>query len=223
MSEGSIYTVRRAPADFVPQADWDSEEWRGVPEARITCFPWDENGHRPDVAARLQYTPDYVYVIFRVQDRYVRSVETRTNGRVCADACVEFFFSPAPGRCPDYFNIETNCGGVALFAVQEARGVNPRSIAPEDVAQLQVAHSMPAVVDPEVEGPLTWVNAWRIQLELLERYSSVDRPAPGVQWRANFYKCAETNSHPHYGMWSPVDWPRPDFHRPEFFGAVVFQ
>jgi hypothetical protein len=47
-------------------------------------------------------------------------------------------------------------------------------------------------------------------------------PAPGVRWRANFYKCAEHNSHPHWLMWAPIDFPKPNFHLPEFFGTLEF-
>jgi hypothetical protein len=57
---------------------------------------------------------------------------------------------------------------------------------------------------------------------MLEKYTNVKRPATGVQWRANFYKCGDKTSHPHWLTWSVVDKPEPDFHRPEFFGILEF-
>jgi len=44
-----------------------------------------------------------------------------------------------------------------------------------------------------------------------------------VTWRANFYKCADSTSHPHWLTWSPVDHPTPHFHLPAFFGTLEFE
>ena len=41
--------------------------------------------------------------------------------------------------------------------------------------------------------------------------------------RANFYKCGDKTAHPHYLSWSPIDTPKPDFHRPEFFGELILK
>jgi hypothetical protein len=40
---------------------------------------------------------------------------------------------------------------------------------------------------------------------------------------ANFYKCADQTSHPHWLTWASVDYPQPKFHLPEFFGRLVFE
>ena len=40
--------------------------------------------------------------------------------------------------------------------------------------------------------------------------------------RANFYKCADRTAHPHFLAWNRVDAPAPDFHRPDFFGELIF-
>ena len=40
--------------------------------------------------------------------------------------------------------------------------------------------------------------------------------------RANFYKCGDKTAHPHFLSWNPVEVPHPDFHRPEFFGKLIF-
>ncbi|MDE6269894.1 MAG: hypothetical protein K2M12_03440, partial [Muribaculaceae bacterium] len=44
----------------------------------------------------------------------------------------------------------------------------------------------------------------------------------GKQLRANFYKCGDLLSTPHFLSWNRVDTPHPDFHRPEYFGAIKF-
>jgi len=222
MSEPRSHTVPPAMEDFVPDARWEKEQWRDVFPLLIDQYVWDKNGHKPVTQVKLQYTADYLYVIFRVQDRYVRSIHTRYRDMVCLDACVEMFFNPAPDAGRSYFNIESNCGGVLYFSYQTGRNENVVPVSEEDAKLLNVATTLPAVVDPEIEGPLTWVVEYRVPFAMLEKYGPVRRPAPGVTWRANFYKCAEINSHPHYGSWSPIGLPSPDFHAPQFFGMLTF-
>ena len=40
---------------------------------------------------------------------------------------------------------------------------------------------------------------------------------------ANFYKCGDDTTKPHFLSWNPVKAPKPDFHRPEQFGVLNFQ
>ena len=47
---------------------------------------------RPAVKAKMTYDDENLYVIFRVQDRYVRCITKDFNGPVWEDSCVEFFF-----------------------------------------------------------------------------------------------------------------------------------
>jgi hypothetical protein len=39
--------------------------------------------------------------------------------------------------------------------------------------------------------------------------------------RGNFYKCGDKTIHPHYGCWSPIELPKPDFHCSDFFGEII--
>ena len=40
--------------------------------------------------------------------------------------------------------------------------------------------------------------------------------------RANFYKCGDGTSVPHFLSWSHIETETPDFHCPEFFGNMHF-
>ena len=40
---------------------------------------------------------------------------------------------------------------------------------------------------------------------------------------ANFYKCGDETQKPHYLSWNPVKTSKPDFHRPEYFGKLIFE
>ena len=46
-------------------------------------------------------------------------------------------------------------------------------------------------------------------------------PRPGMIMRANFQAVCSAGNPPYYMSWSPIDTPKPDFHRPEFFGEII--
>ena len=110
-----------------------------------------------------------------------------------------------------------------LFHYQPAPSTNVISISDSDGDRVEIFHSEPKIVDPEKQQPTTWVVEYRLPVDILEKYRPVTKPAPGVSWRANFYKCADKTSHPHWLTWSVIDFPEPDFHQPHFFGTLEFK
>ena len=46
--------------------------------------------------------------------------------------------------------------------------------------------------------------------------------APEGRLRANFYKCGDLTKQEHYLSWNRVECEKPDFHRPEYFGELIF-
>jgi hypothetical protein len=204
-------------------ARWDKRPWREAPALQIDQYCGERPDHFPCVQAWLAYDDQALYAIFQVQDRYVRALAAHYQDQVSEDSCVEFFFTPGQDISQGYFNLEVNCGGTALFYHQKGRKIDDRPISKTDFAQVQMAHTLPKIVEPEIEEPVTWAVEYRLPFSILSNYAQVHRPAPGVKWRANLYKCADHSSHPHWLSWSPVDTPQPDFHRPEFFGTLLFQ
>ena len=51
----------------------------------------------------------------------------------------------------------------------------------------------------------------------------MDRHNGTITMMANFYKCADLTSTPHFLSWAPIDTPEPDFHRPEFFAPITLE
>jgi hypothetical protein len=215
------YAVQHVPTSVPIDGQWESAAWNNVPALAISRPMGDRPSHHPDTRAKLLLAPDALQVIFHVEDRYVRSVHGHQEA-VCRDSCVEFFFVPGTDLAEGYFNLETNCGGHMLFRHQHVPRGPATEIAREDCDRIILHHSMPSTVEPEVPGPVVWTLHYRLPLDILARYAPVTRPAPGVRWRANFYKCADRTSHPHWLTWSEVHRPQPDFHVPEDFGELVF-
>jgi hypothetical protein len=217
------YLVARLPAGSVPLShSWEEKPWSDIAPLRMEYHMGEPPAHRPAVQAWLAYDDDALYASFRVDDRYVLATAEKHQDPVCIDSCVELFFTPGPDVGQGYFNIECNCGGVVLFHHQQSRAQAVQTLSPEAIRAMDIRHTLPARVVPELPGPLSWSVSYRVPFDHLEHFAPVARPAPGVLWRANLYKCADRSSHPHWLTWSPVDLPRPDFHRKEYFGTLRF-
>jgi hypothetical protein len=219
----SVYRVVRLPEPMKIDANWDKPQWQKASAIDLTNYMGEIPKFKPAVQAKMMYDDANVYIVFRVQDRYVRCVANQVNGRVWEDSCVEFFFSPDTNLPEHYINLETNCGGTPLMHYHTIPGKENADLKVEDIKQVEIAHSMPQQVDPEITEPTTWTLEYRIPLAVLEKVSNVTRPRQGVVWRANFYKCADKSSNPHWITWSPVENDKPNFHLPRYFGVLEFQ
>ena len=93
----------------------------------------------------------------------------------------------------------------------------------DDCKKIKISHSLTKEVEQELTEPETWKLEFSIPISILAKYMKVDAPGPGVSWKANFYKCADKTSHPHWLTWTLVDYPNPKFHLPEFFGRLDFE
>lgn len=197
--------------------------WLEIPPLCIDQVAGEQPAHFPRVQAKLAYDAAALYIIFQVADRYVRTTAENYQDQVCEDSCVEFFFTPGEDISHGYFNFEVNCGGTVLFHHQKGRRFDDVPVSGTDFAQVEIAHTLPKIVYPEIDKALNWVVEYRLPFGVLSSYAHIDTPTTGVRWRANLYKCADGSSHPHWLTWSPVDTPAPDFHRPEFFGMLIFE
>ena len=222
MNIASVYEVARSKGNMVIDGNWDKPEWKSVSKLELTHFMGPVPAFKPFVLAKMTYDHENLYVIFKVDDRFVRCVTNRPNGPVWEDSCVEFFFSPDSDHPEKYFNLEINCGGTPLMHYNLVPRKKIIEVGSVDISQLQIAHSLPDLVDPEISESVTWTIEYKIPVRILKNYSPVTIPEAGVKWKANFYKCAEKNSNPHFMTWAAVQNEKPDFHLPQFFGNLIF-
>lgn len=217
LSELSVYQVHKARHSISVNDGWNQSQWKKTKSLKIQNYMGDIPAFKPSAEAKMSYDDDFIYVIYRVKDRYVRSITEKINGPVWKDSAVEFFFSPEADNPINYFNLEINCGGTPLLHHKKNRPTV------EDIQKIEIKASLPKVVDPEIKQPITWTISFKIPLNMLEKYTNVVRPKPGVAWRANFYKIAEINTNPHYITWNEVKNDKPQFHLPKFFGILKFE
>ena len=221
----SEYAVSRMSAPIPIDGNWDKPQWQNVKAIEINNYMGGMPSFKPTVQAKMMYDDNNLYVIFKVDDAFVRCNTKEINGPVWEDNCVEFFFSPDVQYPLKYFNLEINCGGVPLMHYNAVASKEIIDLKPEEIKDIEIAHSYTPVSDEEIPGPLTWTLEYKIPLALLEKYANVTHPGKGVSWRANYYKIAHKSSNPHYMSWSFVDIdPKDvDMHTPEFFGELKFE
>lgn len=218
----SEYLVKSVEKPIPIDANWEKEVWQEVPAAEIALHMGENPAFSPTTQVKLRYDKQHIYGIFKVEDRYVRCVVEEINGPVSTDSCVEFFFAPDSRSPLEYFNLEINCSGVPLFHYVTAPRKTYEVVDAKKIEKIDIAHSLSGKIDPEIQEPLTWYIEFKLPLKLLKQYRNISTPAPGVRWKANFYKTGSKTSNPHYFTWNEVVNHRPDFHLPQYFGTLIF-
>jgi hypothetical protein len=206
------------------QGLWDGAFWRQAQSLTVGCFRPEGSDHRPRTFCKLFYNEQNIFGIFRVEDQYVRCIHTRFQSDVWKDSCVEFFVQPKNGE--GYFNFEFNCGGALLASYVtnservEGRLKQSAPLMSNDDRQIRRFASLPSVVEPEMVQPLVWTLEFSISIAVLEKYTGLLGTIKGQIWRANFYKCGNETSHPHWASWAPLS--TRNFHDPASFGQIEF-
>lgn len=219
-----LYLVHFFPTAAAATGSFSSPAWATVPALRVADFHPDSTDHHPLTEVKVASSGDHLHLRWRVQDRFVRSVVTTPNDYICSDSCVEFFFAPAAGL--GYCNLEINAGGTILASyiedptIVDEHFTKVRMFEPADLKQIIVHTSMQSVVDPEITIPTTWEVSVDLPLSVIRRYVGPDAALRG-EWRANFYKCADLTSHPHWAAWSSTGRNK-SFHQRDLFGTIRF-
>lgn len=221
-----MYQVKKVNEPPALNAGWDSAAWNSAEIIRIDTVRPESTAHHPATNCKMLHDNLNIYGLFQVKDRYVRAVTENYNEQVCKDSCVEFFVEPSV-KC-GYFNFEFSANGTfLLYHVRDHRrghngfaDFNP--VSAKSAGRIQVFHSLSGKIDPEIDVPTTWELGFKIPLALFADETKQEiNELSGKTWRANFYKCGDKTSHPHWISWQPID--QKNFHLPENFGEISFE
>ncbi|MBQ4107662.1 MAG: carbohydrate-binding family 9-like protein [Lentisphaeria bacterium] len=219
------YMIARGSAGTGPTLDWNDPGWGNARSETITHFHAKSSSHHPQVEFKTCWNDDGIRVLFRVRDQYVKSVAVKDMDCVCRDSCVEFFVWP--GKANGYFNFEFSCGGVLLsqFIRDWTRApggfVDFDALTPPELAMVKRVSTMPLRTEEEITTPLDWRLGFFVPFALICGRPGIPVPVSGECWKGNFFKCADDTSHPHWGMWRPVE--PLNFHAPQFFDTIRFE
>ena len=182
----------------------------------IGCRNWVDKYHfQPLAAFTIAYSDKYIYVDFYVRGNNLRAVNHTNNSPVAEDSCVEFFLSIPESK--EYWNFEFNCIGTVNASHRETRE-NPTRLTDCEIAQIKRYTSCGATPFEEKEG----IHSWNLMIAIPFSLIGLDATNLPEFIKGNFYKCGSKTSTPHLLSWSPIEYPKPDFHRPEFFGTIEF-
>lgn len=215
------YIVRRARKPVDISSGWAGADWKNVKSIRLETVlfrPGASTDHNPDTRVKLQYDDKFIYGLFRVKDRYVKAVAKKDQEQVCRDSTVEFFVRPP--KSPRYFNFEFNCGGtMLLYDIRNLKARKYEEVPQEELDSVIRFHSLPRRIPEEITEPVTWELGFKIPLDFFVKRAGIKLPLDGQTWTANFTKCADKTSHPHWLSWAAAR----TFHFPKDFNRLVFE
>ena len=180
----------------------------------ISIVNWKEFPYTPKVEFSICWSETGFFINYWVDEEVTMALTMKDNGPVYRDSCVEFFVSPDSNDY--YYNFEFNCIGSCLSAYGNSR--HDRQPASEEILKgIARFSSLERKVFTE-----THTGPWDL-LVIIPPTAFFKNP--GFKFRemtmkANFYKCGDGLSKPHYLSWKPISADHPDFHRPEFFSTI---
>lgn len=211
-TQHSLAVMSIGRLDSMSVKDVDAE-LKSLQQHDIACINWP---HVYDYAPRATFaiarSAQYIYVRFDVEGEDLRAVNTANLSPVAQDSCVEFFLQVAGSD--EYWNFEFNCIGT-VNASHRVERPNATRLNDEQIAAIKRYASCGTKPFEEFHGQHRWSLTVAIPLSLIGACN-----APYVM--ANFYKCADKTSHPHYLSWAPIPTEKPNFHLPQYFGKLTF-
>jgi hypothetical protein len=176
-----------------------------------TKFPY-----KPSCQFKIARSTCSLFIHFKIFEGNIRALYTNDYESVWEDSCVEFFC-----KLPEqntYFNFEFNCIGTCLATVREGRDLNVNPLSKEKMNSIKRYASLGNSSFEEKKGYFEWELTVEIPFDVID--IQCDK-LPEVLM-ANFYKCGDGTSIPHYISWSYISTETPDFHQPSYFGIIYF-
>ena len=184
----------------------------------IETINWAEYPYKPEVKFKMAYCKNQIFLKYYVNEENIMARETRVNGDVYKDSCVEFFVSTNGKKT--YYNFEFNCVGIPHVGYGPGRE-NRALIDPEILKLIKVRSSLGNQPFEERTGRHQWEMMIVMPKECL--IYDKDIVLKGLKANANFYKCGDETSKPHFVTWNPIGTETPDYHQPAYFGELSFE
>lgn len=184
----------------------------------IETINWAEYPYKPEVRFKIAYCQNQILLKYYVKEETILAKEIKINGDVYKDSCVEFFISTQKDR--PYYNFEFNCIGIPSVGYGQARE-NRVSINPEILKLIKTKSSLGNQPFEEKTGGYQWEMMIIIPKECLTYDKDIE--LKGLHAKANFYKCGDETSKPHFVTWNPIHTKSPDYHQPTYFGVIGFE
>jgi hypothetical protein len=184
---------------------------------KIDTINWEGFKYKPAVELSMAYSNNEIFLKYFVREEYFKAEKTDSNQNVFEDSCVEFFVSPEQDGI--YYNLEINGIGTCLLGSGTERS-NSKRADPQIISKIRRLSSVGDKPVKERIGDFSWNITVAVPFDVFFHHKIKD--LTGKTLRANFYKCGDKLSVPHYVTWNPVGTESPDYHRPDYFGMLKF-
>jgi hypothetical protein len=185
---------------------------------KLEVANWEEYPYLPDVSVQIAYNENELFLQYQVDEQAIKAIVSESNGPVWTDSCVEFFLSPEGND--EYYNLEINCIGTVLLGFRK-KGEPAIHATNEQIDTIRRISSLGDTAFPERDDQTEWQITLAIPWETFFKHDL--KPVSGKKMRANFYKCGDELSVPHFVSWTKIKTEKPSFHQPEFFGGLEFE
>jgi hypothetical protein len=165
----------------------------------------------------MAHCDDCLFIKFYVEEEYLKAGYQKANDPVYKDSCVEMFIAFERGG--GYYNFEFNCIGTCLLGYGSGRE-NRTLLSESTIGQIEYFSNLYKGYDSATKKA-GWELTVKIPVSVFCKH--VIKTLSGKSCLGNFYKCGDDLPVPHYLSWNPIQTPEPDFHRPEYFGKVLFE
>ena len=186
--------------------DINSPEREKAELGEIKTEPWKGFSPAPNTTFKLLRGPEGISVLFHTDEKNLRAEETKENGEICCDSCMEFFFKPSPWDV-NYINFEINPKCVMHIGIGSGR------------------HNRKLIDEPRstfCAESIANDGDWTLKLYIPDSFILKYFDKIADVCFANFFKCGDETGHEHYAVWSKVETSKPDYHVPDFFGKIRF-
>jgi hypothetical protein len=192
---------------------------KNAPLNKVNWLEWKEFPYQPEVQFRIAHDDSLLFLKYYVKEEHILARRTDPNSAVHRDSCVEFFVDPIQNG--NYYNFEFNCIGTTHLAYGPRRG--ERTFIPAELIENEIKtwSTLGNQSFEEKSGAFEWEMVVVIPASIFIHNEGLNFSK--LISNANFYKCGDDTTKPHYLSWNPVKTPKPDFHRPEYFGVLNFQ
>lgn len=190
-----------------------------LPFRQIDKANWDETSvQKPKASFKIGHNGTHLFLQYFVEENEILAKTTKDNGAVWTDSCVEFFIQFT--NSDYYYNLELSCIGKALFGYRKERK-NVVYANSEIMSSIRRYPSLGEKNFDKKQGDFKW-NLLVI-IPASAYWQSEITSFDGVKAKANFYKCGDNLTKPHYLSWNPIRSEKPNFHIPDYFENITFE
>lgn len=187
----------------------ETKAYRGY----INLINWEEYPYKPIAVFDMARSHKCLYIRFFVKGNSLKANYSQDGSPVHKDSCVEFFMKKEGEST--YMNFEFNCIGACDASRRQSREVK-KGLLPDEYRSIRRYSSLEFRTFDEKLGTYSWELAVAIPFTLM----GLDPENLPEKILGNFYKCADDTEFPHFVSWSRINTPKPDFHRPDYFGEI---